>query len=486
MATTATEVEERAEKLNPEQERIRGLFSNLNPGDRIFIKRVKVEPNGNFILPTVDVITDFAGIEDIEAETFRRARENHWQPGEYRLHLFQKGRRGIQAETRLLLEPPPPAPTPAPSVALPGAVSSDPVAVMRQAQELMGGKPTPADPMATLTTAVGLLKELTPAGGGETPISRAIEAVLPKIIERLMAPPADPTASLRETLQTLKALGVIGAEPRGVENPVNQLQHLRQVMELVESFGGGGGGPESKSTLVQITEIVGPQLPQMIGQVTATINNAIDLARLKMGLPTGPGGPVVTPTPRPAVQPAGPAAAAQAIFLEQLRRAIRTDDDGFFPTLLQVIAKNIPGGIVFAGQAHRGEIDEEPALNVMGATQLIDPKDATTRAYAFRFLHWLRGPQAGSILDDVDREITLAATRANAAQPPPDTRIDIPSDALEGVCESCGAVYSYGDRNAFDADSQECEVMHGAEKCGGRIALTDAIDPSGNGHRAEP
>src|ERR1051326_6609690 len=222
MAETATE-KAAAEKVTPEQERIRALFDSINPGDRIFVHRVVRAEDGSLTMPTKMVLTEFQGVEDLEYEIFKLACAHGWEAGEDAIRLRQAGKNGGQREARLSLEPPVKAAASTNGV-------PDPYEALRHAKEFIAPS-APADPMKvadSVTSAMTKGAELATRGagaGGSTVTDKLIE----KLLERITAPPAaavDPLANLTKTVELFKGLGLLRTtdDETGAADPLSQVE----------------------------------------------------------------------------------------------------------------------------------------------------------------------------------------------------------------------------------------------------------------------
>jgi hypothetical protein len=465
MAETATE-KAAAEKVTPEQERIRALFDSINPGDRIFVHRVVRAEDGSLTMPTKMVLTEFQGVEDLEYEIFKLACAHGWEAGEYVIRLRQAGKNGVQREARLSLEPPVKAAASTNGV-------PDPYEALRRAKEFIAPS-APADPMKvvdSVTSAMTKGAELATRGagaGGSTVTDKLIE----KLLERITAPPAaavDPLANLTKTVELFKGLGLLRTtdDETGAADPLSQFEQLGKLLDVAERFAGRAGGAD-KSTIIQIFEAIAPQIPVVIDRITTTVNKGLDFA--KMRLEAQMGRPVAPPTP---AAPAGPAALPEPMrqFITALEDAIKKNDHEFFEPLAMTVATNVQGGFQFLDQIRRGELDDEPALGIIAASGLVNIAAPGARNYCCTFFHWLRSPQGVEILD--------AAARASAPpqemKTPPAPRPPSTGAEVTGVCEKCEMRFQYLSRAEFEADSRMCDArdQETGAICSGTIQLKE-------------
>ena len=77
-------------------------------------------------------------------------------------------------------------------------------------------------------------------------------------------------------LKELQTLGLIPAvKPEG-----NKLLELKSMMELVKDFSSAGRAPgEVPSLMEKLVEVLAPRVPEMIGNVTSAVNNAVQLKK---------------------------------------------------------------------------------------------------------------------------------------------------------------------------------------------------------------
>lgn len=333
-------------------------------------------------------------IDDLESELRRLAKENGWISGLYEVQLLQKNQPGILEKVEISLELPPTPP--------PGSVSGN------------GAK----DPFQQLSESAKFIRELTqqnPGSPGSSPESviRAVtdayksglEAsgkpnqglnsaeVFKSLVDAVRslqpapAPTADPIAQLvqlrklelesrprsgedefLDKLIKLKAAGFFGEEKHG--DPMAAMEKIVTIAATLAASMGGGGG--SSSPVVEAIRVFGPQLGQIVTDITGTIKQVT--AQRIGGPPPMP--PVATRPPvqaqPPLPSPPEPIAPAQPVLQPEsrvnpveprphepppevqdmiaavnaeIKTAVTARDKGFYPRLDQIVQSSAPPAV---------------------------------------------------------------------------------------------------------------------------------------------
>lgn len=441
-------------KPKSEGDRIEGLLDVLNPGDRVLVYRIVVDPTtGKETRPIKANLSEFQGVEDLEAWLYDMAAEQHWPAGEYLLDHRKAGVHGSHCHARLSVEPPPAPPSAAANGGQAGALE-----LVRQARELAGPQPT-ASPDKILDTVTAALKigsdnaaaKAAPQDSTLVLLKPVLEALAKKLgeVPPAPAPPPDPFAFL----ERLKLLGVIGKQT-STDKPKPLVEQISEIEELVSALGrlAGPAGPAVEPTAVAVAKIVAPYLPQVL----ATINNIVDVTRLRFGL-SGPllHQPSASPTTPRAVGPPQIPPAVQ-VLIARTQAAIAADNDGFFPAFAEGITVHIVDGRNFLLDIQSGTIEEEQAVLAVQGTGLLNPAEPRTRAWLIRFVHWLR------------------AAKPMAAATPEAVPGSTASPAVNAVltrCERCQQEYRFDSREDFEQDTRICDNETEGVFCKGNITL---------------
>lgn len=459
MAETAADL--KPTKTATESERIEGMLDALNPGDKILVYRIVVDPNtGKETRPIRDVLTEFQGIEDLESWIYARAAEGHWPPGQYLLDHRRVGKHGTHCRALLSLEPPP-APVAANGA---GSGAGNALDTIRAAKELLGPAAAPASADAIVTGMTKALDAGVAAGKGTAPASSGLEKIMEPLVlalvKRLDTPaPAAPTGADPFTvLQKAKELGLIGQSTPGAapRSLVEQIRELAEVEALTSRlFGGGAAAALDEPPLVAVAKIFAPYLPQLFH----TVNNIVDVVRLRAG--TEPGAPA---RPMPAAAPPPAIPSALHVLLAQTQAAIARDDDLFFPSFAEGVAQAIPDGRSFLLSVQAGTLEEEQVLAAIQAAGLLRVDEPRTRGWLLRFVHWLR----------VAKPVPSEAPGSAAAGGAPRAATEV-VPPVRGRCEGCGQEYHFASAQEYESDSQQCDSALASDEglCGGHIVRLD-------------
>ncbi len=448
MAETATPA-----KGKSEADRIEGMLGALNPGDKILVYRIVIDPTtGKETRPIKAVLTEFQGVEDLDSWLYAMAADQHWPAGEYLLDHRKAGVHGSHCQAKLSLEPPPAPPSAAGNGAQPNALE-----LVRQAKEILGAGARPeASPDKVLESVTAALKVGADAAGTRTPPSDATAALLKPLVEGLIArinkePAAAPDPwALLERLKTMGLIGQPTTETGAPKPLVDQIGELKELLDVVGDLR-GPAGPTAEPTAVVVARILAPYVPQVLH----TVNNVVDVIRLRFGVQ----GPIMQP-PGPQAPPraVGPPVVPPAVqaLVARTQAAILADDDGFFPAFADGMTTHIFDGRNFLLAIQTGKIEEEQALLAVQGTGLLNPAEPRTRAWLIRFVHWLRAAQPMA---------AAGPSPPDAASPPPAV------GAVAAKCERCQQEYRFDSPEDFEQDTRICDNQVEGEFCKGNIAL---------------
>lgn len=94
-----------------------------------------------------------------------------------------------------------------------------------------------------------------------------------------------------EEIMKLKELGVI--KVGGEEDSFSMVDKVKSLMELVESMG-GGGAKEKSSMGLKIIELLAPQIPKIIENITGAVSQVAEVSKMKLSRQLGMSGPSPT------------------------------------------------------------------------------------------------------------------------------------------------------------------------------------------------
>lgn len=271
--------------------------------------------------------------------------------------------------------------------------------------------------------------------------------------------------SLADSVQELQVLG-LWKTPKD-EDPIAKISEMKNLMSIVSDFAGTGKG-ERPSTMEKIIDVIGPQVPDMIGRVTSTINNAIDYSKARMGL-VQPGQPIqpvraIRSNPQqlpPASQPSTnvannqPSEDPNMIFYNklftELHAAISANDQSKFPYIAEQLVKLFNSDQILMDIA-TGSMTPEAMSNAMtmyGGAKFKDQAfQPMMQSYITSFCVWIKEQ---SQVSDNDFIVT---------------------------CQKCRAEYDYPSQAEFDADmNKTCGFDFGnGQVCDGILVAEQPVE----------
>lgn len=261
-----------------------------------------------------------------------------------------------------------------------------------------------------------------------------------------LGPNKEKPKSLVEQISEMKVLG-LWKEPKD-EDPISKLTEMKNLMSIVTDFAGGAKG-ERPTTIEKIIDVIGPQVPDMIGKVTSTINNAIDYSKSRMGLPNQAPTRVVRNNPSqlpPPINNQQPVNEDQTMLFysklfNELHQIISANDQSKFPYIAEQIVKLFGTERALLDIA-TGAMSPEAIANAMTMYGGAKFKDVVFQPiminYITRFTVWLKEQHA----------------------------IHNQTNNVEGdfvtTCSKCKAEYEFSSKAEFDNDPNKlCGFDHG-------------------------
>lgn len=288
--------------------------------------------------------------------------------------------------------------------------------------------------------------------------------------------------SLVEQIGEMKVLG-LWKEPKD-EDPITKFTELKNLMSIVSDLAGGTKG-ERPTTMEKIIDVIGPQVPDMIGKVTSTINNAIDYSKSRMGLPNQPPVRVVRSNP----QQLPPAANNQRInenpqpvsedptmlfyskLFNELHQIISMNDTSKFPYIAEQIVK-LFGTEQSLLDIINGSMSPEAIANAMSMYGGAKFKDQAFQPqmydYITRFTIWLKEQHKAHVSSSLESD-------GNAGD-------------FVVTCIKCKAEYEFSSKAAFDSDPDKtCGFDHdNGQVCDGVLIVIPIEEPVAVAVSVEP
>lgn len=397
-------------------------------------------------------------VKDWESELLRLGKENGWEDGLYEVRLFQEGRPGVQAIRQIPLH--------VPTVfSLPG---------------------TSTDPMAQITNTAKVIREIGSIGsgpGGDALAKSMIEmykagaetakagsAKEPTTAEILklakdLAPQQEPTSGLSEILLMLREAGVfarpaqddfltklVQAKQAGLipesngDGTTKSLEFINVLLPLVERLAGGGAN-QPASIGVELVRALGPQIGELIKDVTGTINNLVALKAGQKTLSAPKAPPLPPPSNDSTVTVKEPEPVNHPLMLE-LRDAIEKNDQNYFPRLVHGIGYWFENGDQYLQAFAAESISHEQAISFLAENGGEYFRGGKASEYIKAFVIWYKGILGLNTGSDEEKK------------------------AVIGVCEKCETAFKFEALEDWEKDEKVCgSQLETGEKCTGKLML---------------
>lgn len=476
-------IEEVADGLvQNEEQHAAGLLDSIPQGEGWYAKVYRRSPVPDYLKGRpllVYTFKDLSLIQDFESELLTVGSKSGWENGLYEIHIMKVGAPG-RKERQFALEFPkeitPEAPLPKAEVA-----AKDPIEYLSSASKFIreivadqykggnGVPPAGPDPTEMLKAYSELVKNTQQPPPSSNPIDwgSVLTALTP-----IFAPKPTPTFPLAEVLTALgplvtpllqsltarkqdtfvsnlasaKEAGLLGDSRNNGHNPPDPLKYINAFREaglitqpqdpmqqiekfagligvftpILEKLGGNGG---STSVGVELVKSIGPQLGKMVGDVTSTINTAIQAKTAiasqshpqieKITRDITPNSPTPTTTPPPT-------------NLNPLVAAIESRDKAFYPALKEMIIQS------FTQEGYNSIVSGDiPLSEILTQLATYHPifKEQRASIYFTEFIAW---------------------TKMN--------EVDV-------VCDKCKESYIFDSKEEFESKEQFCE------ECGGKLRV---------------
>ncbi len=469
-------------------ERVADLWSHIPSGENFYAKLYKKHPVPRDYTGRLLFLCDIEQPElvaDMESRVLELAKVHGYGEGIYEVRLVQRGKPGFRGQQQITIALPttPPTDPAAASVGPAGNGSQTALDALERAVRLVhsltggataGGAPgaSRVDPEAVVravTDAYRAGAESSAAKGGGTEqlagIVKALKDLVPQApsaldlvreLEALRGATSPSTPERRngegdflDTLIRAKQAGLIpDAQPRGGADLNQMLEFTTAILPLVAQ-----GDGAAKGALETILSVVGPQVGKIVGDITATINRAIDAKRERAGPPAampmsaGDEAPALPlPSPQapdvPAPERAMPLFGSLPVF-RAIQDAATRRDAAFYPQLRILLQRVTSPGQFEDIVAGRVALDA-----VLGEVATWGGRffaSSTARDYFTTYLAW-------------EQQQRVAPATSSAAAPPGPSQ---PATTLVATCAPCGIEYA-------DVPTDEVATAT-CEECGGPL-----------------
>lgn len=202
----------------------------------------------------------------------------------------------------------------------------------------------------TFKSGVDAMKDMIPkaSGNGNVQVDSAnIMNSVVNLMEKMGAfkQKEEPKQDPLELLIRLKTAGLIQMPGEKDDNTLDSVAKIGQLIEVLAPYTKGGMA-EAPSIWVKIIEILGPQVPKIVENITSTINNVAEVTKIKLSARMN--APILTPTPE--IAPIPPAQVEQSEMPEVKKEAdtmnplvrsiydaVKNNDTNFYPQLKNTI-----------------------------------------------------------------------------------------------------------------------------------------------------
>jgi len=434
------------------------LMSNIPPDQGFYYKVYRKHPIPDihkgqplFLhqIPQPDLISD------LEAEVLKLATQFGWPSGIYEVRLYKTGKPGVEATSTIPIEVSKlvtsPLATSQPQI--PSTPPLDPMETMKSAFSMIRemNANTPQQDIPPQTNMVDMMKvvgEMYRANSQTVqPAMNPADMMIAMaaLIKELAPPKSEQSGS--SLLTVLKEAGAFARPTQLPTVPVidpiemmlkikqmetpredgmdKSLKQLTAILPLMQQMSGGGSG-DSGNTMVEILKILGPQLKDVVSDVTGTINNAIRVKgqlaspRPRQKRPTS--ATTVEPLPEEQHIPE----TTQLPVLKAVEDASRANNISFFPELEQLL-----GGITTTEQMEQlvaGELSPMVVLEQISHLGGNYFKTQEAQMYFQSFLAWMKDKRKEEVI---------------------------------GVCSKCGIeiVYDNLEEHSIDSNCPDCANM---------------------------
>lgn len=279
----------------------------------------------------------------------------------------------------------------------------------------------------------------------------------------------------------LKELGLIQTSNENKEDTFSQIEKVKNLMSLMGEF----AGTAEKPTLgVKLVEIVGPQLPQIIQNISSTVNNIAEFSKMKMMQKMN----VSTqkkiqyqnhPERKPEKSP-------ESTLSNDSLDPYNNNDELNISEIDKQPSASSETNIYNEAQSHQS-LERNTPMNPL-VREIYDAVQQDNQEYYPRLKEliylYLGGDNALNQI--IDNQVTIAGFLDSVSKFLNESFFidqktqdyfrgfmlwyteEITKNMISAKCDSCGEVYDYESSESFDNDSKICE-------CGGKMVKIETM-----------
>jgi hypothetical protein len=289
---------------------------------------------------------------------------------------------------------------------------------------------------AMMTGMFGMMMKVMEA---QRPVAPAIDPIMMVLLNKLIGDSGNGKTDVIKMLGELRTAGLIpNPKDQGLESELHKMLALK---EVAEAFGGGGGGAD-ESTLSTLIRTLGPKVPEMIGNVTQTVNKVVDFNKKKLdAMGTAAQIKKVPGQPIPVKEVTSPQEAKRKENEEKMKIFLKILTDKLY---LYVSNKNYESF---------DDVSEKLKLLTHGQPILTDAikQGSMSKDDVIKFV--MQYDQEHYIYDNekmlLDQYVTeyIQYLKEEQIQKPP----------FIAICTECGVEYNYDTEQDFIQDAKDCD-----------------------------
>jgi hypothetical protein len=461
--------EKEEEEPDPEMERILSSFPAAEGYyGKLYRKGATGKPEFMWFIDHLEQM------DDPELEIASLIREKGWRGGEYIVKVVNKNKKGaVQKLVTFYIGSSEQMPVPVPVQTSENPVSNlqgvkETISTVREiigenksspdfskqladilkvgvetAKDLTKGTENQNSIIQLLTT----LKQMGILGTGDQEKESTLMKTLLPILAEAVKPKTDDDFWVK--LERMKELGVISfGEKRN--DLLESVDKLKDLLDISASLQGIGGGSDKNSIILKVIDLLVPQVPKLVENITGSINKIAEVSKMKLAsrlepvtLPlSAPLPSSSTKEPTESVEPAEPSMKIPAgvsaeppkieekpmnPVIKQIYDAIQVNDISFYPKLKEIMTLFIGAHVI--DSLADNEITCDTFVNQLNM-MLNQPffLEENSRLYLSNFISWYKNER--------DKGIIIARCNSCKEEVEFDTLDDFLKDSKE--CENCG------------------------------------------------
>lgn len=236
----------------------------------------------------------------------------------------------------------------------------------------------------------------------------------------------------------MKELGIIkfGSETVEKDDTFSSIEKITGLIELMKPLMGIAGETSKPSIAVKLIEVLGPQVPKIVENITTAVGKIADVSKMKLSSHMGvTASPQLRPSPIPVEAPhsikqpiqdnISAGEKSMNPIVKDIYAAVQSDNHEFFPKLKELMATYVGPHIFEVLISKQITIDSFlQSLNSMLQTDFL--LEENTKKYFETFLSWMVG------------------------------------NTITAKCDACGEIFDFETEEMFKQDSKICD-------CGGAL-----------------